>query len=217
MNRSTRSFQLATATLLSGLLLCSQSAAGAPYVRLLTGVGFLGTEDLDARGAPSGGAAGEYNAGWLTTGAIGWAHGPWRFETDMSYRRNGLEDVSFNGGARFTEGDFAALAIGANLIREFNLLPAERVVGYVGVGLSYFEEVDLDLENGAAERSFSDSTVGPQVLFGARYALWQNWELYAEYRYVHAPGLELDEEAGPASIDADYGAHSISAGVGFRF
>lgn len=217
MNRDTRNWRVSAAMWLCGLLLSCQSAIGAPYIRFLSGAGFLATEDLEARGTLSGRASGKYDPGWVTTGAVGWAHGPWRFETDLSYRRNGLEQAAFNAAPRFDEGDFASLVIGANLIREFNLLPDERIVGYVGAGLAYFEEIDLDLEDSGAERSFSDSAVGPQVLFGARYALWQNWELHAEYRYVHAPDLTLDEEAGTASIEADYGAHSISAGIGFRF
>ncbi|MEN9726483.1 MAG: hypothetical protein RL434_849 [Pseudomonadota bacterium] len=205
------------ASAVCSMVLCSPMAAAEPYIRLLTGVGFMGDEDLTARGTLTGRATAETDAGWVTTGAVGWAAGPWRFETDLSYRRNGLEGANFNGGPRFGEGDFASLVIGANVIREFNLLPDERIVGYVGAGLAYVEEVDLDLENNATERSFSDSGVGPQVLLGARYALWEHWELFTEYRYVHAGSLDLAEEGGTGRIKSDYGAHSVSAGIGWRF
>jgi opacity protein-like surface antigen len=192
-------------------------AEAEPYVRLLAGAGFTGDEDLTGRGTLPGNATANTDVGWTTTGAVGWALGAWRIETDLSYRRNGLEDARFGTAGRFSEGDFASLVIGANVIREFNLLPDERVLGYVGAGVAYFEEVDLDLENATTERSFSDSGVGPQVLFGARYALWKHWDLFAEYRYVHAGNLTLAQEGGTGRIETDYDAHSISAGVGFRF
>jgi opacity protein-like surface antigen len=212
-----RSLRTVLASTLCGFILCSPMAAAEPYVRLLTGAGFVGDPDLTARGALSGSARADTAAGWSTSGAVGWAAGPWRFETDLSYRRNGLEEARFHDASRFREGDFASLVIGANVIREFNLLPDERIVGYVGAGLAYVEEIDLDLEGGPVERSFSDSGVGPQMLFGARYALWQRWELFAEYRYVHAGGLTLAEEGGTGRIETDYDAHSVSAGIGFRF
>jgi opacity protein-like surface antigen len=212
-----RSLRTVLASTLCGFVLSSPMAAAEPYVRLMTGTGFVGDQDLTARGALSGSAKADTEAGWTTSGAVGWAAGSWRFETDLSYRRNGLDEARFNNASRFREGDFASLVIGANVIREFNLLPDERIVGYVGAGLAYAEEIDLDLEDGPVERSFSDSGVGPQMLFGARYALWTRWELFAEYRYVHAGGLTLAEEGDTGRIETDYDAHSVSAGIGFRF
>lgn len=212
-----RSLRTTVAGALCGLVLCSPMAAAEPYVRLLAGAGFVGDEDLTARGALSGAATADTETGWVTTGAVGWAAGPWRFETDLSYRRNGLKEARFTGAAPFRDGDFASLVIGANVIREFDLLPGNNIVGYAGAGLAYFEEIDLDLEDGGAGSSFSDSGIGPQVFAGARYALTKRWDLFAEYRYVHAGSLSLSQEGGTGRIKTDYDAHSVSAGIGFRF
>lgn len=212
-----RRLRTTLASAMCGLVLCSPMVAAEPYARLLAGAGFVGDEDLQASGALTGSATADTEAGWVTTGAVGWAAGPWRFETDLSYRRNGLKEARFTGAPAFRDGDFASLVIGANVIREFDLLPGNNIVGYVGAGIAYFEEIDLDLEDGAAGRSFSDSGVGPQALLGARYALSKRWDLFAEYRYVHAGSLSLTEEGGTGRIEADYDAHSVSAGIGFRF
>ena len=212
-----RSLRTSLASAMCGLVLCSPMVAAEPYARLLAGAGFVGDEDLQASGALTGSATADTEAGWVTTGAVGWAAGPWRFETDLSYRRNGLKEARLTGAPPFRDGDFASLVIGANVIREFDLLPGNNIVGYAGAGLAYFEEIDLDLGDDAAGRSFSDSGVGPQVFFGARYALSKRWDLFAEYRYVRADSLSLAQEGGNGRVEADYDAHSLSAGIGFRF
>jgi outer membrane protein W len=108
--------------------------------------------------------------------------------------------------------------VAINGLYEFDLLGSARARTYVGAGLVYLTEVDIDFEQGSTERSFSGNGNGVQLLAGARYDLGERWFLDAGLRYLAASGLDLEEESGGSGrIEADYAPWAATIGVGWRF
>ncbi|MGR8920279.1 MAG: outer membrane protein [Gammaproteobacteria bacterium] len=206
------------ASLVLGLLSATTALADGLYTRVVGGATWLGNESLDLSAPAPTSADGDYAAGWMSAAAVGWQRDDWRVEAEIGYRRNGVDEADFTDGRRFSDGDFASLGFGATVLREFDLLGDERVRSYLGAGVVWLEEVDLDLERSGVESSFSDSAVAGQLIAGARYALWERWELYAEYRFLYAGSLDLDGEGGAAGqVESDYAHHGVAAGIGYRF
>lgn len=82
------------------------------------------------------------------------------------------------------------------------------------------QEVDIDSESSAGERSFSDSgAVGIQLLAGLDYNLSDRFYLTGELRFTSFTGLDLSEEAGGDGrvTNIDYQPVTLGVGIGFRF
>lgn len=206
---------------LASLIAClgaGEAGAADLYARALVGAGFAGEDRLNASGTLAGNDEPEFSTGLMSGAAFGVALERWRFEGEVMYRRNGVDEVNIGGNA-IGDGDIASLGLGVNVLYEFNLLPRENVRSYIGGGLVYLEEVDIDLETaGGTEYSYSDSGLAGQFIAGARYALGERWELFAEYRYLHGGSVNMDaEEPNTGRIETDYNTHSLSFGVGWRF
>jgi hypothetical protein len=69
---------------------------------------------------------------------------------------------------------------------------------YVGAGLGYVQEIDIDLKNvGGVETSYSqDGEIAYQLIAGTSYGLTENWDLTADVRYMRVDSINLKREAG---------------------
>ena len=208
---------------LSLLLIVSQAGAqdnGRWYASAIAGGNWLGDQDIrfDAAGASATDSA-SFESGFAAGGALGYMFSDrWRAEVELLYRTSNLDEVSLAGVGTFDEGDYSSLSIGLNGYYDFNLVGSDDITTYVGAGLVFLQEIDIDFEAAGAEQSFSSDDFGVQFMFGSRYNLSDGWFVGAELRYLTASDIDMTGEADASgTVQSDYDPISVSAIVGWRF
>ena len=207
----------------TALLLSTPAFAEADkgfYATGVVGVGFLGSEDLNYRdGTLDSTAKADFDASFTGGATAGYRlNESWRVEGEALYRRNDLKDVTLDGVGVSTGGDFASLSLGLSALYDFRPFDNERLRGYVGAGVVFVQEIDIDFEVSGAETSFETDDVGFQVQFGGRYDLKDNMFLDVGVRYLTLSGAKLEFPADTNRVvEADYSPITVSAGIGWRF
>ncbi len=213
----------------SAALLCTACwLAAAPaladgnnwYGTASVGVGSLSSATLTySDGTTSSSASGDYSASVAAGGTLGYNfRNGFALEGEIMYRRNDLDPVDLPGLGSFTGGDFASLAFAVNALYRFSLGDSGRLSGYVGPGVVYFQEIDIDFETNGQETSFEESDTGFQLKLGGRYDFSDRWFAEAGATYLLADGVRMERPADPSqTIESDYDHWTLSAGVGFRF
>lgn len=187
------------------------------YMKATGGVGWLGESTLEGSAGIDGGL--DPDTGWASGLALGYDFGRWRLEGEMLYRTNEIDQFKGEGlPADAAPGDFSSLGIAANALYEGSLFGSRRVSGYLGAGVVWFEEVDMDFTGPAGEFSYSSDDWGVQVFAGATYWLTDRWSLNAEVRHLFGGSVDLSGE-GPATgrVEADYDHSLLLLGIGYRF
>ena len=190
------------------------------YVTADVGANFLGSEDLSYRdGITSGSASADFDPSFAGGATLGWRlNDRWRLEGELMYRRNEMDDITLPGVGSSTEGDFASLSLGASALYDVNLFGNEDVTSFVGAGVVFVQEIDIDFTVAGQETSFETDDIGFQVQFGARYDLSERWFVDARVRYLALSGVELEfPDDTSRIIEADYAPLTVSAGIGYRF
>ncbi|MEZ5534542.1 MAG: OmpW family outer membrane protein [Thiolinea sp.] len=135
-------------------------------------------------------------------------------EIAWEYRTNDI-NTDFSGSRG---GDYASNAFYLN---GYYHLPTgqQRWQPYVGGGLGWLQEIDLDLETANGDVSLSDSgQVGYQLFAGVNYPMTGNWQLQAELRYADFGEVDLDEEGGSGKAsNLEYQPLTVQLGVKYRF
>jgi opacity protein-like surface antigen len=189
------------------------------YAKASFGQGLLFDGDLDRSAGPvSGDGDGEYAAGAYFGGGLGYDLDPrWSLEIDFVYRSNDLDRATFGGTTAATNGDFASTVVSFSALRRF--ATETRVRPYVGAGLAYVTEIDIDLVDGGGETSFSDSGLGAQLMVGVEWELTEHVALYAEARYLQAFDVDMGPEVAttPGRIAGDYAHLGVALGVAIGF
>lgn len=137
-------------------------------------------------------------------------------ELAWEYRSNDSE-VDFDGGASFDDGNYASNTFFLN--GYYYLASRGAWEPYLGLGLAWVQEIDIDLEGNGPEQSFSgDGDVGVQVFAGASYRISPNWSAQGELRYGRITGLDLTGEGNPGTIsDFDYEPLTLQIGLKYDF
>lgn len=165
-----------------------------------------------------GNATVDLNSGFLAGMAIGYQYNKnWAAEIAWEYRTNDSETILADGTV-FNEGNYASNIFFVNGIYTF----ARDSVWepYVGFGLGWVQEIDLDLEDENGEISFSgNGNVGAQLLAGMSYRYSEDWSLYGELRYSNFGKNDLDGEgiASGEIRDLEYTPLTFELGVSYRF
>jgi opacity protein-like surface antigen len=168
-------------------------------------------------GALDGSGNAALSSGFASGLVLGYDYGSrWSAELGWEYRSNGSE-VSLADGQRFNDGNYASNTFFINALYGF----AEGQVWqpYAGFGLSFIQEIDIDLETPAAELSYAgDGDTGFQVFAGVERELAARWSLLGEVRYTRFSGIELTGENTVGTMGGlDYTPLSLQLGVKFRF
>ena len=118
----------------------------------------------------------------------------WTSEVGWEYRSNDATTTT-SDGTQLPGGNYASNVFVLN--GRYGLTEGQRWTPWVGAGVVWVQEVDLDSEDANGERSFSDSgSVGLQVLAGIDLDLTDRLYLTSELRYARLTGLDLAEEGG---------------------
>lgn len=214
--------RLVNNTLLA-LLAFAANAEGAAddsgwYGRVSLGINSINTDQLvlvDNSGTQN--ASADFNASFTGGGSVGYRYGErWRVEADVTYRSAETDRIEFANGTVYTDGNFASLTIGLTGI--YDIFGASRGPWqpYVGAGLGWVQEVDIDFEDAAGEVSYSGDDIALSFLAGVRYQP-AKWFVDAEIRYFDLGDLDLDGESGTGSVRTDYDPLSLTIGAGFQF
>jgi outer membrane protein W len=190
------------------------------YVTAFGGATFQSDQSLDFRDGAAAERGKARLEGSFTSGATlgyGWENG-WRLEGEFAYQSVDMDDGTFTTTGPVGDGNYASTSVALSAIYEFNAFGSDKVRTYLGAGLAYLTEVDVDFETAGTERSFTGDGFGLQLVAGARYDLGERWFLDAGLRYLAASSLDLDEEGSSgASIEADYAPWAVVLAVGWRF
>jgi opacity protein-like surface antigen len=196
-------------------------AQGNYYLKPHAGFSMAQDNDFGQNGVAGAGATGDgsYDGGFATGLAFGYRYGNgFSAEIDWEYRRNDIDSVVFSDGTRFSKGDLASNIVSLNVYYTF----AEafgKVRPFIGAGIGWVEEVDLDLESGGVENSYSsDGDIAWRLMAGLETPLAQNWRLQGEVRYTRVAGVDLEQESGTGRItDLDYDTWTVGIGVIYDF
>lgn len=197
------------------------SADDGPWYVSVTG-GWTLQGDQSARFSASGQDTGtdlELSSGFLAGAAIGKHFGErWRIELEYMYQSVDQEGLALPGTAVSGDGNFASTSVGANLLYDLTLADNAPVQPWVGLGLAWLTEVDIDIESANGEVSFSGNGFAPQVMAGLRFRAFESVKVDVGLRYLLARDLDLDGEGRTqGEIQADYAPFAITAGVVWKF
>jgi OmpA-OmpF porin, OOP family len=150
-----------------------------------------------------------FDSGFNVGGRVGYQWGPWRFEEEYSFRRNGLSSLSANnifgttvtsGGGRF-DGQRSAHAIMTNVIYDFTI--GWPVSPHIGAGIGAVDIIDSVSLNsttiGALPPGVTQTPPGlvplPQTFGGTilKGSGWQfGYQAIAGIRYEFSPAVSFD-------------------------
>ena len=167
----------------------------------------VGINSLDAS-LDSGFAAG-LGLGYQYTPSVG-------VELGWEYRSNDSA-VTLNDGQVFPEGNYASNVFYLNGIYTFQT--QSNWQPYAGVGVTWVQEIDIDIEKDGVERSFSNGgDTGVQAFVGVNRKLSPQLSLQGELRYGSISNIDLDEEDGNGTLaDLDYDPFTLQVGLQYRF
>ncbi len=176
------------------------------------------TGNSSAVGAVDGALDVDLDSGFTAGFAVGYAlNERWDAEFAWEYRSNDSA-TTLADGTRFADGNYASNLISVSAAYAFS--PRGRWQPYIGAGLTWAQEIDIDLETAGVETSFEgDGDVGYRLFAGVDYELAERWSVNGELRYGSTTGITLANEAAPGSefTDLDYEPLTLAVGLRYRF
>lgn len=190
------------------------------YATANLGANFMSDQTVSLSGdGPARSGEASLSTGLLSGAAVGRAFNRnFRAEGEFIYQSVEHDGVPLAAPRTLGSGNFASTALALNGLYTFNLFGREEVRTYVGLGVAWLTEVDIDFEQGGREVSYSGDDVGVQLLAGARYDLGERWFIDAGLRYLSAGEVRMDGEgATTGQLRADYEPWSATLGIGWKF
>lgn len=158
------------------------------------------------------------DSGFLSGMSVGYRYNPrWAAELAWEYRSNDSE-VLLTDGTRFNDGNYASNVFYLNGYRYFQ--QRGQFTPYLGLGIGWIQEINLDLESAGFEQSYTgDGELLYQVIGGVDYQFSDNLSAKAELRFSNTADIDLDGEVpGTGSIRGlDYAPVSVAVGLSYAF
>ncbi len=144
--------------------------------------------------------------------------GQWRLEGEFRYRTNEFASVDLPDGSLIGDGDFSSGALGLNGYWFFREV-SDTWRPFVGAGLAWMQEIDLDLAEPPVNGSYSGDGTAWQLMGGVAWMPSEKWSLDFEVRYLDAGSVTMDAERGnlKGRIGADYSLFEVTADLSWRF
>lgn len=194
------------------------------YLKAIGGFSFQRDFDVDVSDGDGNSTSGDasFDVGFMAGAGLGY------FFTDSiavelawDYRSNDLDSADLDNGSEFDGGDIASNIIFLNGYYRFQEVGSTSLRPYVGAGLGWVEEIDIDADvAGGRSTSYSaDNELAYQIMAGIGYPLSENWTLSGELRYTRVNDVTFDEEgSGNGEIDnVDYDPISLLVGITYNF
>jgi outer membrane autotransporter protein len=179
------------------------------------------SSDLTESGAGGAGTGlrAEFGNGWGFGGDFGYRYGNgWAAEVEWNYRRHALKSLKGGSATIASDGDYASNTLLINGLRRF---PSGGAwTPYLGAGIGWVQEIDIDLtpSAGGGERSYSTNKFAYQLIAGTEYAITPQWRLTADARWLRVGSVSLDNETGnPGGTIGPLKYNPVSVQVGVRY
>ncbi len=173
------------------------------------------TETRDSSGLLTGKA--KFDAGRGFGGALGrnFEQEKYAVEVAWDYQSSGLDAV----GSTKADGDYASNSFWFNGYRR--LQSSSAWTPYVGAGLGFVQEIDIDIHRLGQELEYSrKGGLAVQGILGVKRQLTSNWALMADARYMHSfsrPKRASEPTGGALSTVPKYNPFSLNFGVVYSF
>ncbi len=157
------------------------------------------------------------DSGFTPGMAVGFNYGNgWAAEFAWEYRSNDSE-TTLADGSLFPDGNYASNVFFLNGYYHFDAIGQWRP--YLGAGLMFSQEIDIDLEVDGVELSYTgDGDTGFQVMAGITYAINDAWSINGELRYGSFSSVDLSGEGVMGQInDLDYAPLTFGMGLQYNF
>jgi len=158
---------------------------------------------------------GSFGSGIGLGGAFGYRYGNgWAAELAWDYRSH---DVKRIGGTP-VQGDFASTTAFINGYYRFQKVGMVRP--FVGAGLGYVTEIDMDLSRGGSEREYSRrGGLAIQAIVGGEVDLSDRWSVSADLRWSQMGSGSFKSTSAGATLSGKpkYQPTSVNLGLNYRF
>jgi OOP family OmpA-OmpF porin len=173
----------------------------------------LQDQKIRAAGLPT--TTERFDSGFAAGARIGYEEGPWRFETEYTYRRNDADRIT-SGGASFGNlgGSRQSHAFLANLIYDIDFgWPVKPHIG-AGIGGVYL----TDKVSGRGLPSLNDNAweIGYQGIGGLRYDVTPNIAVDLDYRYFATTDPHFRVPGNGITYKTGYSTHNVIASIVYR-
>lgn len=183
------------------------AAEGRPYASVTAGVTALSESDFREEGET---ITAEFDAGYNVGVALGYDFGPGRVETEIAYRSNEFDDVSYLGMDFSADGTFSALSFMVNGYLDYKNESAVTPFVTAGLGVARVDVEDVSVE-GISVGSADDTVFAYQLGAGLGIALNKQLSLDLSYKYLATSDPEFE------GSEAEYDSHNINVGLRFSF
>ena len=113
-------------------------------------------------------------------------------------------------------GDYASNFIYVNGMYSFDT--QSRLKPYVGLGVSFIEEIDLDFGQGIDTSYSTSGNIGFQGIAGLDFNFSERWALNWEAKYVTFSDFDMENEANDDQLNnLKYSPFIFNIGVKYRF
>lgn len=196
-------------------------AEGNYYLKGHAGFSIAQDNDFGQTGVAATGASGDgnYGSGFATGAALGYRYGNgFSAEIDWEYRSNDNDSITFSDGTSYSEGNLASNTFFVNGFYTFQEA-FDNVRPYIGAGIGWVQEIDLDIEAAGIETSYTgDSEIAWQLMTGLETTFNTDWRLQGELRYTRIADVDLEQESGPGRITGlDYDTWTIGLNLIYDF
>lgn len=125
----------------------------------------------------------EFDAGYNVGVRGGYQLGPWRFEEEYSYRRNGAAQLGVGNGTNAINGNRHTHSIMTNVL--YDATTGWPITPHIGVGIGAMDVFD-GLKGSGGAQIFNDSNwqFAYQAIAGLRYAVSPVFSVDLDYRYL---------------------------------
>ncbi len=155
--------------------------------------------------------------------AVGrWLNERWRIDADWSYRSSDIDELRLDDGRVVTDGNYASSTFSVNAMYHFRDGAAVgQFSPYVGLGLAYVTEIDIDLEGDGIGpnpiEDLEDSGVALQLMGGVSYRQSDRFRWDAELRWLSFGEASLEGDDGQSLTDIDYNPLGVFVGFSYDF
>lgn len=222
--------KLAVAMALASTALASPALArdNAWYVGVEGGVMIVEDHSLNI-GTARDAASVDHDYGYDAGGVVGYDFGPFRLETEASYRQANIERTTVSAagipasasstgalvnGTFRTNGYSSALSFMVNGLLDFG--PDDGLQGYVGGGAGVARIKIQDIFAAPAWLNDSDTGFAWQALAGVRTPLSRNVDVGLQYRFFNADNVDLVDIRG-RNVSTRFRSHSLLGTLTFNF
>jgi outer membrane protein OmpA-like peptidoglycan-associated protein len=155
--------------------------------------------------------------GYGVLGQLGYGFGPVRVEGEIGWRSNGVDKDKqpFNTSGK---GTLDAASVMANVY--YDIKTGTNITPYIGAGVGGVDvNADKIRANGVTFSNNDQFVFGYQGILGASYALNENLDLKADYRYLRTVDAKLQDDPSylAGKSKAEYQSHAIMIGFTYKF